>query len=85
MVILWKLLDGKKRFSKLHKSLPTISEAVLITQLKELEQSKLISRRSYNTVPPHVEYSLTERGESLSVALGHLEDWGRNLRLSELR
>jgi len=50
----------------------------LTQQLRELEQDKIIERKVYQTVPPKVEYSLTEYGESLRTILDLLCEWGQN-------
>ena len=56
--------------------MPNISERILILQLRELEQDKLISRKVYPEVPPRVEYSLTALGLSLEPILRSLSVWG---------
>lgn len=74
--ILWRLLPGQLRYSQLKKSLPTISERILVLQLRELENDGLISRLIYPEVPPKVEYTLTSLGLSLKPLLQQLSDWG---------
>ncbi|MEZ2337282.1 winged helix-turn-helix transcriptional regulator [Mucilaginibacter sp. RCC_168] len=75
--ILWRLLlQGCMRYSQLKNSLPNVSERILILQLRELEQDKLISRQVYPEVPPKVEYRLTELGQSLKSVLYCLSEWG---------
>src|SRR5579859_6296191 len=64
--ILWRLLSGGLRYSQLRRSMPNISERILVLQLRELEQHGLISRRIYTEVPPKVEYQLTDLGASLT-------------------
>jgi len=81
LFILWKLLDTPKRFSELRRTIPGISEPVLIAQLKELQQDSLVKRTDYKSMPPHVEYSLTERGQQLRTVLAQLKDWGGQQRL----
>lgn len=57
---------------------------MMLTQcLKELEQDGIIIRRQYMEVPPRVEYSLTDNGESLIPALKALAHWGDNMKKSE--
>src|ERR1700754_4230915 len=76
-LILWRLLlQGCLRYSQLKNSMPNISERLLILQLRELEQDKLISRKVYPEVPPKVEYSLTSLGLSLEPILRCLSEWG---------
>ena len=66
VLIIRDLLPGKKRFGELKKSIGTISQKVLTSNLRAMEESGLISRKVYPEVPPKVEYSLTELGYSLN-------------------
>lgn len=63
------------RFSELSKCLPDISPKVLSSTLKMLEDDGLIKRKVYPTVPPKVEYSITETGGSLVPLLSELTKW----------
>lgn len=78
----WKLLIIKNllvrpwRFNELHKSIEGISPKVLTDNLKALEKDGLIIRIDYNEVPPRVEYSLSELGESMRPIIKSLERWG---------
>ncbi|MCB0601308.1 MAG: helix-turn-helix transcriptional regulator [Saprospiraceae bacterium] len=74
--ILWSMKDGCRRFGELKKDVLGISEKVLIQELRHLEQSKIIHRNAYATIPPKVEYSLTERGMSLIPLLRDIVNWG---------
>lgn len=74
-LILWELREGPRRFNALQRSLPGVSQKVLTQQLKELERYGVVDRRSFNEVPPRVEYSMTPQGERLLVALEPLADW----------
>ncbi len=74
--ILWRLLDGKLRYSELKKSITGISERVLVLQLRELENDQLVKRIVYPEVPPRVEYELTPLGWSMEPMLQHISDWG---------
>ncbi|AJE51100.1 HxlR family transcriptional regulator [Paenibacillus jamilae] len=81
LIILWHLgMEGTKRFGELKKLIPHITQKMLTNQLRELEEDKLILRKVYPVVPPHVEYSLTEHGESLIPVLRAMYDWGSNYR-----
>lgn len=71
------------RYSQLKNSMPNVSERILILQLRELEQDKLISRTVYPEVPPKVEYRLTSLGLSLEPALRCLSEWGDANRLNK--
>lgn len=76
-IILYFLTSGKKRFGQIAVRLPTISKKVLTQQLKELERDGLIMRKQYKVKSPHVEYSLTELGKSLSSVLEEMASWGK--------
>lgn len=78
--ILFNLLYGKMRYNELLKSIPGVSERMLIAQLRELEQHGLIRRIVYPEVPPRVEYELTAAGKSASPMLHAISDWGNKLR-----
>jgi DNA-binding HxlR family transcriptional regulator len=76
MLILLLLNEQKVlRFSELSKCLPDISPKVLSSTLKMLEDDGLIKRKVYPTVPPKVEYSITETGSSLAPLLTDLTKW----------
>jgi DNA-binding HxlR family transcriptional regulator len=75
-LILWELQLRVKRFGELKRSIPGISEKMLIQQLREMESDGLVHREVYREVPPRVEYSLTEFGTSLNRALVPLSEWG---------
>ncbi|MCI6377141.1 MAG: helix-turn-helix transcriptional regulator [Clostridiales bacterium] len=75
-LILRDLLTGTKRFGELKKSLTGISQKVLTANLKDMEANGLLTRKAYPEVPPRVEYTLTETGESLRPVLAAMFDWG---------
>lgn len=74
--LLWFINQGHKRPSELQRKIPDASRRVLNIQLKELEEHELVSKVIYPVVPPKVEYSLTEFGESLIPVVGALGIWG---------
>jgi DNA-binding HxlR family transcriptional regulator len=76
-LILWWLHQRTWRFAELRRQIPGITEKMLTQQLRELEADGIVDRRVYPTVPPKVEYSLTEYGKSLKRALRAICDWGR--------
>ena len=76
VLILRDLMPGTKRFGELKKSLGSVSQKVLTAQLREMEQSGLLVRTVYPEVPPRVEYTLTELGQSLKPILDALQNWG---------
>ena len=77
-VIIWILIQESKRFGELHKSIPGIALKVLSRQLKELEASGIIIRKAYPEVPPKVEYSLSEKGRSLTNIMQLIATWSRD-------
>ena len=82
MTILYVLAEfGVVRFNEMKKYIDEISYKTLSSTLKELEADKLVHREEYPQIPPKVEYSLTERGESLSPILETMCDWGEENRL----
>lgn len=83
LVILRQLLEGTKRFGELDRALPGITPRMLTRQLRELETDGLVLRTVYPQVPPKVEYSVTEVGESLRAITDQLEQWGHRYRTWE--
>ena len=75
VLILRDLLTGTKRFGELKKSLAGISQKVLTAKLRDMESNGLLTRQVYPEVPPRVEYTLTDIGESLKPILGAMFDW----------
>lgn len=80
VLIMRDLLTGTKRFGELKKSLGSVSQKVLTTQLRAMEEDGLIHREVYAEVPPRVEYSLTELGWSLKPILDAMVIWGNNYK-----
>ncbi len=77
MVILFHLfIRPLLRFSELERSIPDVSQKMLIQQLRELEADGIVVRTVHPQVPPKVEYSLTEWGRELCPALDALLKWG---------
>lgn len=74
-IILFSLLSGTKRYSELKKSIPTITEKVLIQHLKQLENDGLIIRKSKPVVPPYVTYELSKSGKGLRPVLYAMAEW----------
>lgn len=67
---------GTLRFKELEREVGGITPRMLIAALKELESSGVVQRRAYATVPPTVEYSLTECGRTLEPILTAIREWG---------
>ena len=82
VLILRDLLPGTKRFGELKKSIGSVSQKVLTAQLRDMEKSGLVNRQVYAEVPPRVEYSLTELGQSLKPILDAMWDWGEGYKAS---
>lgn len=80
VVIVRDLLTGTKRFGELKKSIGNITQKVLTSNLRAMEESGLLTRKVYAEVPPRVEYTLTETGYSLKPILDSMATWGDNYR-----
>ncbi len=76
VLIIRDLLEGTKRFSELKKSITNISQKVLTSNLREMEENELLTRKVYPEVPPRVEYTLTDIGYSLKTLLDDMDKWG---------
>jgi len=71
-------LDGKQqpmRYSDILAAIPDISQKMLTVALKNLEADGLVERHAYAEIPPRVEYSITERAQSLMPHINNLIDW----------
>lgn len=76
IVIIFHLFDrGILRFSELERSIPGVSQKMLIQQLRDLEANGIVSRKVYPQVPPKVEYELTDWGYAMCPALDALLEW----------
>lgn len=74
LIIFW-LAQGDCRFNQLQRNLGRITHRTLTRQLTELQQTGFVHREDFNTIPPHVEYSLTPLGQSLIPLLQGMHDW----------
>jgi DNA-binding HxlR family transcriptional regulator len=74
-LILYSLSEGPMRFNTLQRNNPGLSQQMLSRDLKELESAGVVSRTVNPTVPPQVEYALTDAGERLIPILKELGDW----------
>ena len=72
------LLNGSMRFKALQRSVGGVSQKVLTTNLRSMEDTGLVVRRVYAEVPPRVEYSLTELGQSLRPIMDSMWAWGES-------
>lgn len=76
ILILWYLRSDTLRFNELQKLLPRTTQKMLIQKLRELEIDGIVKREVYPVVPPKVEYSLTDYGETLKPIIKQLYLWG---------
>ena len=83
IVVLYHLSTGTKRFNELERLIPEVTRTVLTRQLRQLEQDKLITRKVFAEVPPHVEYSLSILGAKFQKVLNEIEIFGLDY-ISEL-
>ena len=77
-LILWHLIGKTLRFSEIRALIPQATPKMLTQQLRLLEEDGLVNRKVYPVVPPKVEYSLTEFGESIIPILNAMCDWGND-------
>ena len=80
VLILRDLIDGKKRFGELKRSVGSVSQKVLTAQLREMEADGLVKRTVFAEVPPRVEYELTALGLTLKPILDSLWSWGETYK-----
>ena len=83
IVVLYHLSTGTKRFNELERLIPEVTRTVLTRQLRQLEQDKLIKRKVFAEVPPHVEQSLSTLGTKFQKVLNEIEIFGLDY-ISEL-
>ena len=83
IVVLYHLSTGTKRFNELERLIPEVTRTVLTRQLRQLEQDKLITRKVFAEVPPHVEYFLSTLGTKFQKVLNEIEIFGLDY-ISEL-
>lgn len=77
-IISYLLAEKKLRYNELRKRLVGISERMLISKLKELENDGLVNRMVHQQVPPKVEYTLTKLGHSPDPVLRIMDKWGED-------
>ena len=75
ILLLMVLGDRRMRFTELHRAVNGISERMLTVTLRNLEHDRILIRTIYPTIPPRVEYELSDRGRSLKVALAPISNW----------
>lgn len=82
VLILRELRGGTKRFGELKKSVTGISQKVLTSNLRSMEEDGLLTRKVFPEVPPRVEYTLTALGHSMEPILDALEKWGTDYKIN---
>lgn len=80
VLIIRDLLSGTRRFSELRRSIGRISQKVLTSNLRQMEDDGLVHREVYAEVPPRVEYSLTDTGQSLKPIIDAMWNWGEEYK-----
>ncbi|MDF2856642.1 MAG: MarR family transcriptional regulator [Neobacillus sp.] len=80
LLIIRNLLAKTSRFGELKNGIPGISQKVLTDNLRSLESDGLVARTAYPEVPPRVEYSLSELGNTLRPLFKSMEEWGNTYK-----
>ena len=75
VLVLIALQDGTMRFSELGRRVTGVSDRMLAQTLRWLEEDRLVVRRSYDVVPPHTDYTLTDLGREAAEKVAALADW----------
>ena len=81
VLVVATLGEGPKRFNELRRAIESISQRMLTLTLRGLERDGLVTRTMFPTIPPRVDYALTELGCSLLTPVNALGDWARQNRL----
>lgn len=76
MPILWRLKDRVMRYGELKKDIPHITDKMLTTQLRDLEEEGFVHREVYAVIPPKVEYSMTEKGKTCIPIIETIRNYG---------
>lgn len=77
MPIIYILSKGKMRFKEIERSIDGINTRMLVKELKNMEANGIITREVFATVPPMVEYTLTDKGQKLLPSIISLHSWGQ--------
>ncbi len=77
MPMIYILSKGKMRFKELERSVEGINTRMLVKELKNMEANGIVTRKVFATVPPTVEYTLTEKGQKLVPSIVSLHNWGQ--------
>ena len=77
VLIIYAISKKCNRFSTLQRAIPHISKQMLVNQLRELEDDKIITRIIFAEIPPRVEYEITPYGKSLAPVIDVVQQWGQ--------
>jgi DNA-binding HxlR family transcriptional regulator len=77
-ILLFRIMEQTRRFNELRRLIPGVTQRTLTNQLRDLERDGLIHRKVYAEIPPKVEYSATELGQSLTPVLEALATWSED-------
>lgn len=87
LLIIRELLQGPQRFNVIHRAIEGISQKVLTQNLRKMEADGIVTRKVFDEIPPKVEYSLSELGDSLQPIIHSMSEWGtdyiKNNRVKE--
>lgn len=75
LIVLNLAQNGKQRFVELEQSINGISPRTLSARLKHLEKYNIINRKHFSTIPPKVEYSLTDKGKEFKLVIEEMSNW----------
>lgn len=78
LVIISLLKKSPRRFNELKRCIPKVTQGYLSSQLKELIEDDIVIRKSYNEVPPRVEYYLSDEGNELINVVDSMSIWGKD-------
>lgn len=81
--IVYVLMKETKRFKELERSIEGINTRMLVKELKQMEESGIVSREVFAEVPPRVEYSLTPKGRELKNVLEEMRSWGKKFAAND--
>jgi DNA-binding HxlR family transcriptional regulator len=76
-LVIRQLFHGTKRFGEIKSSIRSISSKALTDTLRHLEHNGILTREAYATIPPTVEYKLTERGQALHKMIHEMKVWAK--------
>ena len=83
--ILRELMHGRKRFNELSRAVGAVSSRTLCCRLRSLEEQGILVREVKNTIPPWVEYELTEKGMALNAVIDSIAHWSRTYMQEEIQ